>query len=399
MKRYKRGLVALSADPITFGHLDLVRRACEQCESVVVLISNNGLKKSSYLFSLEDRVRMSSEAIRQCGLDGIQVIGSSGLLVDVYLREGCDVAFRGIRNEKDREFEKEQVQLHASILPRFGDHVVYLESKEEYRMVSSSLVKAFVEQHVDVSRFVPAFIQQLLEERMCRQFKIAITGCQASGKTSVADRLAKYFVGQGVPAHTINIDELVRRLYEEDSVGAQSVRDGLAHMYGEAILTADRKSIHRSVLKKGIFAVQSDVHKREQAHRLVGPHIGRLYREALTGKEGLIIVEWAQLAEMNMSHWTNHQVIVVSAGDAEAFASARSIDPEEQASVARFQWGTDQKTAVLYEAASKAKHGTTLRYMNRIDDAGALLVLAQSIGELFPELKTLRGEHHAYRPI
>lgn len=399
MKQYKRGLVALSADPITFGHLDLVRRAQEQCESTVVLISNNGLKKSSYLFSLEDRVRMSSEAIRQCEMDGVRVIGSSGLLVDVYLREGCDAVFRGIRNQKDQEFEEEQVRLHTCILPDFKDHVVYLESKDEYRMVSSSLVKAFVESHVDVSCFVPAFIKQLLEERMCRQFKIAITGCQASGKTSVADRLSTQFASQGVPVHVISIDDLVRRLYEEDCAGAQLVRDALAEMYGEAILSADRKSIHRSVLKKGIFDVQGDAHKRERAHLLVEPHIGRLYREALLGKKGLILVEWAQLAEMNMSHWTNHQVIVVSTGDAEAFASARSIDPEEQASVAQFQWSADQKAVALHETASSAKHGTTLRFMNRRDDTEALPVLVQSVWGLFPELKTLTGEHHAYRSI
>ncbi len=387
MERYQNGLVALSADPITFGHLDLIRQAKERCESVVVLIANNDLKNGSYLFSLEERVAIAIQAVAYSGIDGVRVIGSGGLLVDTYLREGCDAVFRGIRNAKDIEYEEEQMRLHTFILPELEGRIVFLESREEYRIISSSLVKAFVRSHIDVSRFVPAFVKQLLEERICRQYKVAVTGCQANGKTFVAEALAKRLEGRGIQVHTISIDVLVRRLFEEDSPGAQSVREAIAELFGSLVLTGDRKGVDRAALKRAVFDPTNDPEKREKLHRLTEPHVARLYREALSGKQGLVIVEWAQLAEMGLSHWTNHQAIVVAAADAEAFAAARLISPEERERVSQFQWSTEQKVEALYRAADEAKHGTVVQFVNRIGDEASLERLAGQMLELFPDLK------------
>lgn len=388
MKSYRRGLVALSADPITFGHLDLIARALERCASVVVLIANNDLKRGSYLFSLAERMHIATLAVEQSGLPGIRVIESGGLLVDTYLREDCDVIFRGIRNEDDVRYEKEQMQLHALILPVLADRIVFLESRPEYRMISSSLVKAFVQSGVDVTPFVPAFVKQLLEERICGQYKVAVTGCQASGKTYVTEQLAKRLTSNGIPAEVIDVDALSRVLYVEDSLGAQAVRDGIAKLFGGDVLTDEGRGVRRDVLKRRIFDSETTAEQRSELHSLVAPHIERLYREALSGKQGIVLIEWAQLAEMKLSHWANHHSIVVSSADAEAFRSAREISAEDAVAVSRFQWSAEEKARSLYERASLARNGTVIRFVNRIGDEASLHALAHSVRELFPSLQS-----------
>ncbi|MBP6889061.1 MAG: pantetheine-phosphate adenylyltransferase [Candidatus Moranbacteria bacterium] len=386
MKRYRRGLVALSADPITFGHIDLIRRAKDLCDSLVILVANNDLKVGSYLFTLEERVAITKEAVQQAGIANIYVIGSQNLLVDVYIREDCDIVFRGIRNEKDAAFEKEQMELHVHILPDLQGRIEFLESHEEYRMISSSLVKAFVRSHVDVSRFVPAFVKQLLEERICQQYILAVTGCQANGKTYVAESLARNLVESGIESHVISIDVLLRTLYDEDSLGAQKIRLALSQLFGDDVLTADQKQVRRSVLKKRIFDSEQDTEKRELLHSLVEPHIDRLYREALAGKKGLIIFEWAQLAEMKMSFWSNHQVIVVTSDDQRLLAEMREISSENQSQMANFQWSTEEKIRALYQAANEAMHGTVVSYTNRVGDEESMNRLAQTVRKIFPAL-------------
>lgn len=388
MKSYRRGLVALSADPITFGHLDLIAQASERCASVVVLIANNDAKRGSYLFSLQERMHIATLAIEQSGPPGIRVIGSGGLLVDTYLREDCDVIFRGIRNEDDARYEESQMKLHTLILPALEDRIVFLESRPEYRMISSSLVKAFVRSGVDVTPFVPAFVKQLLEERICGQYKIAVTGCQASGKTYVTEQLAKRLQTIGLSVTVINVDALSRTLYAEDSFGAQAVRDGIARLFGNDVLTDTSQDVHRDVLKRRIFDAETTLEKRSELHALVAPHIDRLYREALSGKQGIVLVEWAQLAEMNLSHWANHHAIVVSGADAESFRSARAISAEDAEAVSRFQWSAEEKAQSLYAAASIARNGTVIRFVNRIGDEASLGVLVQSVRELFPSVRS-----------
>jgi pantetheine-phosphate adenylyltransferase len=390
MERYRSGLVALSADPMTYGHLDLIRQACDRCESVVVLIANNDLKAGSYLFSLPERVAIAEAAIRLSGLTEVRVVGSSGLLVDTYLREGCDAVFRGIRNADDLRYEREQMAYHAYILPELADRIVYLESKEEYRIISSSLVKAFVRSGVDVASFVPMFVGRLLEERISGQYRLGVTGVQASGKTYVSKALAEHLGTLGIPVHVANIDVLLRQLYDEDSPGAQSVRIGLADLFGPDILTDDRKVVRRDVLKTRIFDPGCDREIREAAHHLTAPHVGRLFRETTVGKRGLVLIEWAQLAEMGLSRWTNHDVIVVDSPDRVAFESERGIGENESGIVRAHQWSATEKFEAIYRKAESAGCGTVLRYENRIADEGGIDRLAEVVLGVFPGLANQR---------
>lgn len=387
-KRYARGLVALSADPVHFGHLDLLERAAAKCGELVVLVANNDRKLGSYAFTLDERTAMVERAARERGIGNVRVVGSSGLLVDVYLREGCDCLFRGVRNEKDIDFEEEQAVLNRMILPTL--EIDFIQADPKLKLVSSTMVKIFVQLQLDVDRFVPMFVKQALEERLLGQYRITVTGGIAVGKSWVAAELARLARDAGAQATHVNVDQLLRDLYDEPSNGAQQVRDKLASCLGDAILTPDRRGVDRKRLAEALF-VSGAEGPRQFVTDLTMPHVARNYRAALAPLKGLVVVEWAQTAEMDMGAWTNNNVVVVGSETREAFRVMRNIPKDRFEVMNEIQWSADRKAAMLSERAGRDKSGTVIRHSNdlKLDKAEAERDLAGLFGQvkaLFPKL-------------
>ncbi len=392
--KHRRGLVALSADPVTFGHLDLVRKAAAKCEELVVLVANNDRKLGSYCFTLTERTLMVERAAKEAGIGNVRVIGSGGLLVDVYLREGCDRLFRGVRNEKDVDFEEEQATLNCMILPAIEGRFEFVQADPKLKLVSSTLVKAFVQLRLDVDRFVPMFVKQMLEERLLRQYRITVTGGIAVGKSWVAAELAAQSMRAGIPSTHVNVDQLLREVYDEQSAGAQGVRDALAGRFGDDVLVADRKSVERKRLAEILFRTTEGGREDEDAFidrefvtALTMPHVARKYRDAIADVKGLVVVEWAQTAEMDMGSWTNNNVVVVDSPDRPAFLARRRIAAERVAVMDGIQWPAGRKARELERRAREACHGTVLRYANRLcptEDEARL-----NVGQFFIHVLTL----------
>lgn len=386
-KEFKKGLVALSADPVTFGHIALIRKALTFCDELVVLVANNDAKRASYVWNLAERTAMVERAVSETGFSSVCVMGFAGLLTDAYLREGCDAIFRGVRNDTDRRYEEEQFALHAMILPEVATRVRYLVADEAHRYISSTAAKAFTAHGVDTSKLVPAFVKAELEERIAHQWKIGITGEIGVGKSYVAHALVERFSTiTGIAAHHINLDEIIRELYIEDSPGAQLVRDELATLLGNDVLATDRRSVERTRLAERMFAKECLNATRERVHAMTAPHVERKYRDALFGKRGLIVVEWAQLAEMAMGHWVNHTTIVVESPDRATFLAARNISPAQMETMRAYQWTGARKVAALVARANEANHGTVLRYENRVNGATGIDNLVASVVRAFPTL-------------
>jgi len=357
---FDRGLVPISGDPVTNGHVDLIVRASRKCKTLVVLVANNEAKTDKYLFSLEERLEIARRALSH--LPNVEVVASSGLLVDVFMEQGCDRVFRGIRNEEDRAYELHLASLNNTLFPGFGEKFEFLLAPPELTHVSSSLVKGLVLQRVDVSRFVPIFIKALLEVRLRGQTMIGITGGIASGKTWVGKQLAYRLGGT-----YLNFDDLIRELYEESSRGAQMVRNELAKLFGSDVLSGDGIYVDRDVLKRRIFTHSSSDEMMKKVVELTSPHVMRLYRQKLTQAKGFVIVEWAQMAQMEMSYLVNHQVIVVESADREMFLEKRGIDQETFTRVSSHQWGAQRQVEALQTVIDRDGYGKVLSYENHYD--------------------------------
>lgn len=354
-----RGLFALSGDPPTLGHEDVIRRARAECDHLTVAVLCNEEKTPT--FSSAERVAMLRRILR--GLDGVTVLESSDLLVDVILREGIQVLFRGIRDEKDKAYEERQLGYHKLILsPSRFPEVRFLAASDGLQEVSSSLVKSFVNVYVNTSRMVHRFVKARLETRLKGQIFLGVTGQMGTGKTYVAERLVYDLNTRGMTAHYLNLDGLIRDLYAEQTPGAQAVRDILAQTFGEGVLTADRADVNRTVLKAEVARAGSG--RRHDLHELTAPHVERLIRQAVRGKQGLIVVEWAQLCETGMDYLVNGNVVVVESPNHHEFLETRGA-AEFFKAMEDVQWSADRKVQYLRDASVRHGCGWVWRYVNR----------------------------------
>ena len=148
----KRPLVAVypgSFNPVTNGHLDLIRRSAKLVDRLIVAVLNNTSKQP--LFSLEDRKLMLRDAT--AGLADIEVDSFDGLLVDYAEQRGAQAIVRGIRAISDYESEMQMALLNRHLRP--GTETIFLMAAEEYSFISSRMIKEVIKLGGDVSQFVP----------------------------------------------------------------------------------------------------------------------------------------------------------------------------------------------------------------------------------------------------
>ncbi len=162
MSECARAIYPGSFDPVTLGHLDLVRRAVRIFDGgLVVAVLRNTTKNP--LFSPEERRAMFEAALADEGIGGVRVISFEGLLVDVARREGARIILRGLRAVSDFEFELQMAMMNRRLAP--GIETVFLTPGEDVSFISSRLVREIVRLGGDVSGLVPRAALARLVER------------------------------------------------------------------------------------------------------------------------------------------------------------------------------------------------------------------------------------------
>jgi pantetheine-phosphate adenylyltransferase len=151
-----------SFDPLTRGHLDLIRRSSRLFNRLVVAILRNDAKQP--LFSMDERVEM----LRECTSEfaNVEVDHFSGLLVDFAARRDARVLIRGIRAVSDYEYELQMTSMNRQLRPQI--ETVFLMANEQYSFISSRLVKEVFRLGADVSGLVPPNVESRLKLKMNR---------------------------------------------------------------------------------------------------------------------------------------------------------------------------------------------------------------------------------------
>lgn len=141
-----------SFDPITNGHVDLVRRYLPIFDKIIVAVGENSTKK--YLFSLEKRIEWLEKVFAKD--DKVAVDSFHGLTVEFCKENGAHYLLRGLRNASDFDYEKTISQLNNII----GDNIetVFLISRPEFSHISSTIVREIIKGKGDISAFVPEVI-------------------------------------------------------------------------------------------------------------------------------------------------------------------------------------------------------------------------------------------------
>lgn len=138
-----------SFDPVTYGHLDVIKRASKIVDELIVGVLNN--KSKTPLFSVENRVKMLNDAVSD--LPNVKVMSFEGLLVDFAKKVDAQLIVRGLRAVTDFEYELQMSQTN-SVLNNEVDTIFFTTSLE-YAYLSSSTVKEAAYFGADISKFVP----------------------------------------------------------------------------------------------------------------------------------------------------------------------------------------------------------------------------------------------------
>ena len=148
-------------DPVTLGHMDIIRRAGNIFDRIEVAVVQRSTK--TLCFSIEDRVRLMRQSLEEEGLQGIEVTSFDSLLVEYMKKKGYHTFIRGLRANSDFEYEFQMQLMNRRLAP--GITGLYLMPSEDNMYLSSTLVKEIAGYGGDLSTLVTECVKQALEER------------------------------------------------------------------------------------------------------------------------------------------------------------------------------------------------------------------------------------------
>ena len=148
-----------SFDPVTFGHIDIIKRASAMVDKLIIGVLRNSAKTP--LFSVEERVNMLKEVTE--GIDNIEIQSFDGLLIDFAKSVDAHIIVRGLRAVTDFEYELQLAQTNKAVYPDID--TLFLVTSVVYSYLSSSVVREIASYNGDISKFVPECVTEKLKEK------------------------------------------------------------------------------------------------------------------------------------------------------------------------------------------------------------------------------------------
>ena len=149
-------------DPITNGHLDLIKRSARLFDSIVVAVAESPSKKT--MFSLQERVDMVKEVTKD--LDNVTAVAFSGLLVDFAKQQKTNILVRGLRTTIDYEYEFGLTSMYRKLMPELES--VFLTPTEEFAFLSSTIVREVAIHGGNVEQFIPPYVVGKIKAKVAK---------------------------------------------------------------------------------------------------------------------------------------------------------------------------------------------------------------------------------------
>ncbi|MPW31285.1 pantetheine-phosphate adenylyltransferase [Agarivorans sp. B2Z047] len=149
-------------DPVTNGHSDLIQRAARMFDTVIVAVAASPSKQP--LFSLEERVKLLEQTIS--ANTNIEVIGFTGLLVDLAKQQNANVLLRGLRTGSDFEYEMQLADMNRQLDPNLES--VFLTPGEGVSFISSTLIKEVAKHGGEIERFVAPHVAKSVSKKLAK---------------------------------------------------------------------------------------------------------------------------------------------------------------------------------------------------------------------------------------
>lgn len=151
-------------DPVTNGHVDLIERASALFDQVIVAVAANTAKTPA--FTLDDRVSLLNNVMKDLKLSNVNAYGFNGLLVEFAKQHHAHIILRGLRAVSDFEYEFQLASMNRHIAPEL--ETVFLTPAEQFSFISSSLVREIASLGGSISEFVPPVVAAALKKKYQR---------------------------------------------------------------------------------------------------------------------------------------------------------------------------------------------------------------------------------------
>lgn len=158
-----RAIYPGSFDPVTNGHLDVIRRASGLVDELIVGVLNN--KAKTPLFSVEERVKMLKEVTKE--LPGVKIVPFEGLLIDFAKEMSAKMVVRGLRAVTDFEYELQMAQTNHKLAEDI--ETAFLTTSLEYSYLSSTIVREVAAFGGDISQFVPEHVEEKIKSKITKK--------------------------------------------------------------------------------------------------------------------------------------------------------------------------------------------------------------------------------------
>lgn len=161
MDKFVRAIFPGSFDPITNGHLDVVKRGIRLFDELIIAVGRSPVKNQ--LFTPEERVEMIEELVG--GMPGVLVESFEGLTVEYASEKKANVILRGLRSLTDVQYEFQLAMTNRAVA---GIETVFIMTSEQYGFTSSTLIREVASLGGDLSNLIPANVHKCLEQRFSR---------------------------------------------------------------------------------------------------------------------------------------------------------------------------------------------------------------------------------------
>jgi len=158
-EKFVRAVFPGSFDPVTFGHLDVIKRSVKIFDQVIVAVGDSPAKE--YLFTGQDRLEMVRRLVQD--IPEVQVEGFTGLTVEYVKSKHAQVIVRGLRNLSDVEYEFKLALTNRAVA---GVETVFIMTSEQFGFTSASLIREIARYGGDLSNLVPDIVLQKIKEKM-----------------------------------------------------------------------------------------------------------------------------------------------------------------------------------------------------------------------------------------